>query len=77
MWSDPERDDEYIEWVREFHEAMGPYAVEGVYVNYLDKDEAERVPEAYGERYERLVELKNEWDPENLFRMNQNVKPTV
>ena len=75
LWSDPERDDEYIGWAREFHEAMGPYAAEGVYVNYLDKDDIDRVPEAYGERYERLRELKAEWDPRNLFRMNQNIKP--
>ena len=77
LWSDPGRDDEYIGWAREFHEAMEPHAVDGVYVNYLDDDEAERVPEAYGERYERLVDLKNEWDPDNLFRMNQNIEPTV
>ena len=75
LWSDPERDDEYIGWARVFHEAMGPYAAEGVYVNYLDKDDIDRVPEAYGERYERLRELKAEWDPRNLFRMNQNIKP--
>ena len=75
-WTDPERDDERIAWAREFHEAMAPYAADGVYVNYLDKDEAERVPEAYGERYERLRELKAEWDPENRFRMNQNIKPS-
>jgi FAD/FMN-containing dehydrogenase len=76
LWSDPERDDEYIGWARKFHEAMAPYAADGVYVNYLDRDEAERVPEAYGERYERLRELKAVWDPENLFRMNQNIKPS-
>lgn len=76
-WTDPRRDDELISWAREFHEAMGPYAADGVYVNYLDDDEEDRVRSAYGERYERLVDLKNEWDPANLFRMNQNIEPTV
>lgn len=77
IWTDPEKDDEYIAWAQEFFEAVEPYAADGVYVNYMDKDEDERVHTAYGERYERLVELKNEWDPENLFRTNQNVEPTV
>ena len=76
-WTDLGRDDELITWAREFHEAIDPHAADGVYVNYLDNDEESRVQTAYGERYERLVDLKNEWDPENLFRMNQNIKPTV
>jgi FAD/FMN-containing dehydrogenase len=77
IWTDPEKDDEYIGWAQEFHEAVEPHAAEGVYVNYMDKDEDERVHTAYGERYERLVELKNKWDSDNLFRTNQNIEPTV
>jgi FAD/FMN-containing dehydrogenase len=73
-WTDPERDDELIAWAREFHEALAPYAADGVYMNYVDQDEA-RVQDAYGDRYERLRGIKTEWDPENLFRMNQNIKP--
>jgi FAD/FMN-containing dehydrogenase len=73
-WADPDRDDELITWAREFHDALAPYAAEGVYVNYVDQDE-ERVRDAYGDWYERLVGLKTEWDPENLFRVNQNIKP--
>lgn len=75
-WDDPEQDDEMIDWTQDVHDALAPYAIEGTYVNFLDKDEAERVPDAYGEHYDRLVDLKNEWDPENLFRMNQNIEPT-
>lgn len=74
-WTDPGRDDELIAWAQEFHEAMAPYAGDGVYANYLDRDEADRVKAAYGENYNRLVAVKNEWDPENLFRMNQNIEP--
>jgi FAD/FMN-containing dehydrogenase len=74
-WTDPERDDELVEWAREFHDALTPYAADGVYVNYLERDEDERIGEAYGGRYERLRELKSTWDPENLFRMNQNIEP--
>jgi FAD/FMN-containing dehydrogenase len=72
-WTDPDRDEEHVRWAREFHEALEPYAADGVYVNYLSDDEAERVPEAYGERYDRLRALKREWDPDNLFRTNQNI----
>lgn len=75
-WTDPERDDELIGWAQSFHEAMAPYATDSVYANYLDRDERERVRAAYGENYDRLVEVKNEWDPENVFRMNQNIEPT-
>ncbi|MEF8901591.1 MAG: FAD-binding oxidoreductase [Halovenus sp.] len=75
-WGDPDRDDDMIEWAREFHGAMEPYATDGVYSNYLDRDEDERIRAAYGENYDRLVEVKDEWDPGNLFRMNQNVEPS-
>jgi FAD/FMN-containing dehydrogenase len=76
-WSNPERDRECVAWAKEFHEALEPYTADGVYVNYMDNDEGDRVKEAYGDRYERLVELKNEWDPENLFDVNQNIEPTT
>lgn len=76
-WSELGRDDEMISWAREFHEALEPFASDGVYVNYMDDDEADRVRMAYGDRYDRLVQLKNEWDPENLFRINQNITPTT
>jgi len=44
-------------------------------VNLLSHDERERVQDAYGERYERLREVKREWDPNNFFQMNQNIEP--
>ena len=48
-----------------------------VYVNFLTQEEGERVRDAYGENYERLVALKNKYDPKNVFGTNQNIKPTV
>ena len=74
-WNEPERDDEHISWAREFHEAMAPYAADGVYMNYLIRNEEELLPEAYGDRYQRLRDLKTRWDSENLFRVYQNIKP--
>ena len=76
-WENPEEDEDHIAWTQEFFDEATPYLADGVYVNSLGKDEAERVPDAYGEHYDRLRDLKNKWDPENLFRMNQNIEPTV
>ncbi|MDF9747131.1 FAD-binding oxidoreductase [Natrinema salsiterrestre] len=73
-WEDPATDDECIAWSREFFDAMAPYATGGVYVNFISEDEGEESL-AYGENQDRLAEIKAEYDPENLFRMNQNVAP--
>jgi FAD/FMN-containing dehydrogenase len=55
---------------------MRPFSTGGVYVNLLSQDEGqERVVAAYGSNYERLVALKSKYDPTNLFRVNQNIKP--
>ena len=78
MWSEPAEDDENIRWVREFWNGMQPFSSGGFYVNYEADVAPERVKAAYGpEKYERLVALKNKYDPANLFRLNQNIKPTV
>lgn len=74
-WSDPDRDEELIEWTDSIYEAMVPYSSGGVYVNLLNREETDRVPLAYGENYERLREIKAAWDPENLFDSNQNIEP--
>lgn len=78
MWSDSAEDDENIRWVREFWSAVQPYSSGGFYVNYEADAALEQIRVAYGpEKYERLVALKNKYDPANLFRLNQNIKPTV
>jgi FAD/FMN-containing dehydrogenase len=78
-WLDPEESEEHIRWTRDFWTAMQPFSTGGVYVNFLSEDEGEdRVRAAYGAaNYERLVALKNKYDPTNFFRLNQNIKPTV
>ena len=75
-WTDPSDDEGMIEWAREFFEATAPYTSDDVYVNYLSEDEQNRAKAAYGDHYERLRVLKNEWDPKNLFSVNQNITPT-
>jgi FAD/FMN-containing dehydrogenase len=74
-WPDADQDAEIMDWTRDFHAAMAPYANGGVYVNLLGADEQDRVASAYGDNYDRLVQVKSEWDPENLFRGNHNVEP--
>jgi FAD/FMN-containing dehydrogenase len=78
FWEDPSEDEWRKAWVRGLWEATQPYSSGSVYVNYLDAgDEAAgRVKAAYGpETYARLVALKRKYDPQNLFRMNQNIVP--
>jgi FAD/FMN-containing dehydrogenase len=75
-WMDPTEDELHMAWTRDLHATLSSYD-QGVYVNYTDEDESGRTGAAYGVNYDRLVEVKNCWDPENLFRMNMNVAPTV
>jgi FAD/FMN-containing dehydrogenase len=74
-WDDKKDDARAMAWAREFFEATKPYAAEGVYVNFMPEDETDRVRSAYGRQYEKLVELKRVYDPQNLFRMNANIRP--
>jgi FAD/FMN-containing dehydrogenase len=76
-WTDPAESEKNIRWTRDVWEAMRPFEREAAYVNYLGAEEQDRIRAAYGEKYERLVALKNKYDPTNLFRLNQNIKPTV
>lgn len=67
-----------IQWARQCWEALQPFVERAVYVNALEDalEEGElRVREAYGANYDRLVILKNKYDPTNLFRLNSNIKP--
>ncbi|MFZ0736512.1 MAG: FAD-binding oxidoreductase [Candidatus Acidiferrales bacterium] len=73
-WSDPKDDAANVGWVRNLFGALRPAMKPGVYVNFMSGDEQERVPEAYHERWERMVKVKNHFDPTNFFRLNQNIK---
>jgi FAD/FMN-containing dehydrogenase len=76
-WSDPAKDEACISWARALFAAAAPFATGGVYVNFLTQDERDRIPAAYGANYARLVRLKNQFDPTNLFRVNQNIRPSA
>jgi FAD/FMN-containing dehydrogenase len=74
-WEDPADDERCIGWARDFFNASAPFASGGVYVNFLTADEGDRVRTAYGPNYHRLAQVKRKYDPDNLFHMNQNIKP--
>jgi FAD/FMN-containing dehydrogenase len=76
-WADPAKDRECIAWARGLFDAAAPYSTGAVYVNFMTQDEQDRVRAAYGPNYERLTMLKRKYDPTNLFRMNQNIKPAA
>jgi FAD/FMN-containing dehydrogenase len=78
-WQDPGETSDNVDWVRTFWSAVRPLALGGTYVNFMSEDEGrDRVVAAYGrDKYRRLVALKNEYDPTNLFRFNQNITPTT
>jgi FAD/FMN-containing dehydrogenase len=75
QWTDPGQTDACISWARETFDALAPYMAARSYTNYLSADDYDRVRQAYGPNYDRLVELKRRYDPENLFRLNHNIDP--
>lgn len=77
-WIDPRDSESNIRWTRELFGAVQTHVRRAVYVNMLDRDEGEqRVHDAYGENYERLLNLKAKYDPTNFFRLNQNITSEV
>jgi hypothetical protein len=74
-WSDPAADAVNIAWIRGLFNKLRPAMKPGVYVNFMSGDEQDRVPEAYRERWDRMVAVKSHYDPNNFFRLNQNVPP--
>jgi len=76
-WRDPAEDAACIAWARQLSDATAPFATGSVYVNFMPDDEEGRVEKAYGRNYRRLAEIKRRYDPGNLFRMNQNIRPAA
>jgi FAD/FMN-containing dehydrogenase len=76
-WREPSQDAECVQWARDFFNKTAPHATGGVYVNFMPADETDRTQGAYGANYRRLAAIKAKYDPHNLFRMNQNIKPAA
>jgi FAD/FMN-containing dehydrogenase len=76
-WTEAADDERCIAWSRAFFNASAPFALGSVYVNFMTEEESARVGDAYGPNYARLVAVKDRYDPQNLFRHNQNIKPSA
>jgi FAD/FMN-containing dehydrogenase len=75
-WADPAESEAHIDWAFGLWEAMRPHSAGGAYVNFLGQEGGSRVRAAYGQKFDRLVELKNRYDSDNFFRLNQNIPPS-
>ncbi len=74
-WRENKDDNACIAWARGLFRATEPFATGSAYVNFMPEDEADRVEKIYGGNYRRLAEIKGRYDPHNMFRMNQNIRP--
>lgn len=74
---DPSNREKIRTWVKQYWEALHPYSAGGAYVNFMMDEGEDRVKATYGDNYTRLVTIKNKYDPDNLFRVNQNIKPGI
>src|SRR5262249_8577092 len=72
---DPANNGRMIEWARDYWTALHPYSAGGGYVNMMMDEGQDQVRSAYRENYTRLAQIKAKYDPENLFRVNQNIAP--
>ncbi len=75
MWPDPMANAKNIKWVKDYYAALQPHSSPGGYVNFMAEDDQGRVRENYKGNYDRLASIKRKYDPENLFHINQNIKP--
>jgi FAD/FMN-containing dehydrogenase len=74
---DPANKEKITKWARDYFDALHPYSAGGAYVNFMMDEGEERVRATYGDNYRRLSEIKQKYDPQNLFRVNQNIKPAA
>jgi hypothetical protein len=77
QWTPGEDAASHVRWTRDLFEALRPFGTGAYFLNFLDRDDDGTVRAAFGTNYDRLVTVKNRWDPTNFFRVNQNVAPTV
>ena len=74
-WREAAQDATCIGWARKLFQAAAPYALGSAYVNFMPDDEGDRIEKVYGANFKRLAAIKRKYDPDNLFRSNQNIKP--
>jgi hypothetical protein len=75
LWDKPEETEAHVNWAQGYWQALRSYSPRGSYINFLTDEGQDRVRESYQGNYDRLVRIKRKYDPTNLFRLNQNIKP--
>jgi hypothetical protein len=75
IWTDPAEDDAQIGWNTKLSKDLAPYATDAAYLNFIGDEGSDRVRRTFGAKYDKLVELKRKYDPQNVFRYNQNIAP--
>lgn len=74
---DPANKEKITKWTKEYWEALHPYSAGGAYINFMMDEGVDRIKATYRDNYDRLADVKNKYDPENLFKVNQNIKPAA
>ena len=75
MWPDPGQNEANIGWVRSYYDATAQHSEEGGYINFMGADDQARIRANYKGNYDRLVQIKRTYDPDNVFHLNQNIAP--
>jgi len=75
MWPDPADNEANIAWVKDYYAALAPYSLAGGYVNFASADDQAKVRDNFGAGYDRLARVKRQYDPGNVFHLNQNIAP--
>jgi FAD/FMN-containing dehydrogenase len=75
VWPDATQNEVNIQWVRDYYKALAPHSEEGGYINFASSDDANRVAANFGSNYDKLRKVKTQYDPDNFFRINQNIAP--
>jgi FAD/FMN-containing dehydrogenase len=75
--ADPAKKGEITKWCKDYFDALHPYSAGGAYVNFMMEEGQERVESSFRENYARLALIKAKYDPTNLFRVNQNIRPAA
>ena len=73
---DPVNKEKITKWTKDYFDAVHPFSAGGAYVNFMMDEGEDRVKATYGDNFKRLTEIKAKYDPTNLFRVNQNIKPS-
>jgi hypothetical protein len=77
-WDSADEDGVHTTWARDAWSGLRQFSTGGTYVNFLTEDDGEdRIRDAYGDSYDRLVDIKTSWDPDNLFNNNKNIAPRI